>query len=307
LFGEYTLHEADNVIHYYLADRPGQHLGLPAVTPCLGLFAQFRRYKLAVLTAAETAANLAAVLRLDATVLSTVMQETHGADSQQLILGQDELFDLVRGSIPALPPGYDIAQVKAEQPTTTLDMFERVLLREIGRCFGQTYAVLVGDSSNSNMASGNLDERRWWSYLETQRSHFDEVVIDRWTDWWWAEQRLRAYTLPSKARSQTRPRHRTTWSTRFEHNDPSKVANALSVYHSLGLVSDDTVLEQWNVDPSEHYVELQAQVDRRKRLGLSPVGPTTTQPEGATDGPEQDRGAGSANADRGSDAAGGSR
>jgi capsid protein len=315
LFGEFSTHEAADVIHYFLADRPGQHRGLPAVTPCLSLFAQFRRYKLAVLTAAETAANLAAVLKLDATVLSTMLDANPDLTSSDLILGQDELFDLVRGSMPAIPAGYSIDQLKAEQPTTTLEMFERVLLREIGRCFGQTYAVLVGDSSNANMSSGNLDERRWWSYLESQRAIFDETVIDRWTEWWWAEQRLQAYALPYAARQQADPRHRTTWSTRFEHNDPNKVASATATYHALGLVSDDTILEQWNVDPSEHYQELEAQVARRKSLGLAPVGPTQQAPEAEPDeddprdeargeGRSQDRSTRSAGADRGSDAPG---
>ncbi len=54
------------MIHYFRADRPGQSRGIPEITPALPLFAQLRRYTLAVLAAAETAADFAAVLYTDA-------------------------------------------------------------------------------------------------------------------------------------------------------------------------------------------------------------------------------------------------
>ena len=57
---------AEAVIHWFRADRPGQHRGLPEITPALPLFAQLRRYTLAVIGAAETAADFAAVLFTDA-------------------------------------------------------------------------------------------------------------------------------------------------------------------------------------------------------------------------------------------------
>ena len=39
------------------SDRPGQARGIPDITPALPLFAQLRRFTLAVLAAAETAAD----------------------------------------------------------------------------------------------------------------------------------------------------------------------------------------------------------------------------------------------------------
>ncbi len=47
---------AESVIHYYRSDRPGQSRGIPEIMPALPLFAQLRRYTLAVIAAAETAA-----------------------------------------------------------------------------------------------------------------------------------------------------------------------------------------------------------------------------------------------------------
>lgn len=279
---EYDEYTASEVIHYFRDTRPGQYRGVPACVPCLNLFANFRRYKLAVVTAAETAANIAAMLKLDTALLNEMV--SGNPDSSGLILPDDELFDIVRGSMPALPPGYTLEQLKAEQPTTTLDMFEKALIREIARSFGMTYPVMAGDSGDSNMSSGNIDERRWWQHLESERSHLDEVILDRVVDWWWSEQRLIPSTrsqnsLPALARVTEYPRRRTTWSTRFTHNDPAKVAAAEKTYHELGLLTDDRWLEMQNLDANEHYEEMQRQVERRKSLGLSPTGGELPQPE----------------------------
>ena len=62
----YDLVPADAVVHWFRSDRPGQHRGIPEITPALPLFAQLRRYTLAVIAAAETAADFAAVLFTDA-------------------------------------------------------------------------------------------------------------------------------------------------------------------------------------------------------------------------------------------------
>ncbi len=56
----------DQMIHYFRPDRPGQRRGLPDIMPALPLFALLRRYTLAVIAAAETAADFAAVLYTDA-------------------------------------------------------------------------------------------------------------------------------------------------------------------------------------------------------------------------------------------------
>jgi capsid protein len=54
--------DARLMIHWFTAERPGQCRGIPEITPALPLFAQLRRYTLAVIAAAETAADFAAVL-----------------------------------------------------------------------------------------------------------------------------------------------------------------------------------------------------------------------------------------------------
>ncbi len=58
----YDTIDASSILHYFRSDRPGQIRGIPDITPALPLFAQLRRFTLAVLAAAETAADFAGIL-----------------------------------------------------------------------------------------------------------------------------------------------------------------------------------------------------------------------------------------------------
>ena len=65
--GDEAIHvPAEYMLHIFRQDRPGLHRGVPELTAALPLFAQLRRYNLAVLSAAEAAADFAAILYTDA-------------------------------------------------------------------------------------------------------------------------------------------------------------------------------------------------------------------------------------------------
>ncbi len=63
---EFVTVPAVAMVHVYRVERPGQHRGVPEITPALPLFAQLRRFTLAVLAAAEAAADFAGILYTDA-------------------------------------------------------------------------------------------------------------------------------------------------------------------------------------------------------------------------------------------------
>ncbi len=111
------------MIHWFRADRPGQHRGVPEITPALPLFAQLRRYTLAVLGAAETAADFAAVLYTDAP-----------ANGEATPVEPLDVVELEKRMATTLPDGWKLGQVRAEQPATAYGEFKREILGEIGRC-----------------------------------------------------------------------------------------------------------------------------------------------------------------------------
>jgi len=107
-FGQFERMPAAAMIHWFRADRPGQHRGVPEITPALPLFAQLRRYTLAVLGAAETAADFAAVLYTDAP-----------AGGEATPVEPLDVIELEKRMATTLPDGWKLGQIRAEQPGTT--------------------------------------------------------------------------------------------------------------------------------------------------------------------------------------------
>lgn len=178
-------------LHWYRCDRPGMLRGLPEIMPALPLFAQLRRLTLACLTAAETAADVVAVIK------SNLVPEYGDSD-----LDADDsmnLVDMHRGMFMELPDGREIQQIKSEQPATTYEMFKKEILSEIGRCLNMPRAIALADASGYNYASGRLDRQAFDRYVETARWQCEQQVLRKvWAAWWSEASRIPGY-LPDGA------------------------------------------------------------------------------------------------------------
>jgi len=204
------------MIHYFRPDRPGQSRGIPEITPALPLFAQLRRFTLAVLAAAETAADFAAVLYTDAPANGEA-QEVEPMD----------LVELERRMATVLPGGWRLGQIQAEQPATTYREFKHEILNEIARCLSIPFNVAAGNSSGYNYASGRLDHQTYFKSIRVEQDYLGCVVLDRIFRAWLAEAILVSDLLPLWLR--TAPfrslGHQWFWDGQ-EHVDPAKEANA---------------------------------------------------------------------------------
>jgi hypothetical protein len=80
---------------------------------------------------------------------------TFGVPSEGTL--EDDPFDTIpldKGMFTTLPWGYQLKQMKAEQPTTVYDKFVDALLREIARPLLMPFNMAVGFSGGYNFASG---------------------------------------------------------------------------------------------------------------------------------------------------------
>lgn len=162
---------AESVIHWFLPRRAGQFRGMPEMQSALPLFGQLRRFTLATLTAAETAAMIAAIMS------STIPPDSTNADSAV----DPELWDripLKRGSLLTAPPNSSISQLKAEQPTSTYKEFKGEILNEIGRSGSVPFNVIAGNSSGYNFSSGRLDHVPYHRSIKVKRYRMRERAID---------------------------------------------------------------------------------------------------------------------------------
>lgn len=253
--------KAKDVIHWFRQDR-GWLRGIPEITPSLNLCALLRRYTLAVVKAAETAANFAAVLETEGP--ASGLQYT---DSEGNLLEDDpfDMFPIEQGMFVTLPWNTKLNQLDAKQPTTNYDDFVNMLLREISRPLLVPFNYASGSSADSNMASAIVDAHIYKEGIKQERLDCEEVVLSPDFATWWRE-----YSLVNNIPTLDVPNHIWRWDNiGLEHTDPSKVANALVTLHSAGYITDRDIQEgRFNRNVEDWQEDIVSQIKFRQEQGL---------------------------------------
>jgi lambda family phage portal protein len=222
---------ADSVIHYFHRDRPGQWRGVPEITPALPLFSILRRFTLATAAAAETAANLAAVLQTDSAAYIPRDAERF---ARELVW---QFVDLRPRSATVLPPGWRLSQMTAQHPTTTYGDFVYHLMSEIARCLNVPVVVALNDSSRANFSSGRLDLRNWYRSLEVERARIESIILEPLLRAFYREWRVvDSETSTLAGLSRDVPDHEWYWPA-LEGVDPEKEAKAQALRLQNGLTT----------------------------------------------------------------------
>lgn len=223
------VYEASRIVHYFMPARPEQHRGIPDLVPALPLFAQLRRYTIAVLSAAETAANFAGTVETDAP-----------ANGEADPVEPMDTIELEANSLLTLPAGWKMSQVKPEQPTTSYGEFKREILNEIARCLNMPFNVAAGNSSGYNYASGRLDHQTYFKAIRIDQAHMARTVLDRVLAEWFDEAKLIESLVPPRVRALESLPHQWFWDG-TEHVDPAKEASAQATRlanHTTTLASE---------------------------------------------------------------------
>ena len=251
---------ASKVIHAFRCDRPGQVRGVPEVASALPLFSQLRRFTLATIAAAETAADFAGVMFTDSPALE--------APDDVIAM---EAVELERRAMLSLPAGWKMGQMKAEHPTITYDMFVRAILKEIARCLNMPYNVAAGDSSDYNYASGRLDHQTYFRAIRVEQQYFETVVLDRiFSEWVREFAAIQSGIAPSDVNVSLFP-HGWFWDG-TEHVDPLKEAKAAIELRDAGLLTDAEYFARRGFDWEDQHEQMAREAESRESRGLPPVG-----------------------------------
>lgn len=243
---------AGNIIHWFTSNRPGLCRGIPEITPALNLFAMLRRFTLATLTAAETAASVAAVLKSDAPAIED-------ADLPNPL----EEIDLPRGTMMTLPAGTSLQQFAAEHPNTTYSEFKHEILNEIARCLNMPYNIAACNSSSYNYASGRLDHQTYYKSIKVDQSYCETKVLAP-IFWNWFEEWVLAN---GKGFDYNDMRLEWYWDG-MEHVDPSKEANAQETKLKNMTTSLATEYARVGKDWLSELEQISTERTEMKRLGL---------------------------------------
>jgi lambda family phage portal protein len=233
---------ASEVLHLFRPDRPNQARGIPEMAPSLPLFAMLRRFALATVAAAETAADFAAVMHTIA-----------GANREAEELAEDEWFQAIPLEYRAmltLPAGWTIDQLKAEHPNSTIEMFVRIILREIARCICMPFNICAGDSASYNYSSGRLDHLTYWRANQIDQSYQERAALDRILAAWLDEALLVYGLLPDGLGVFDALPHQWMWDGN-DDIDPQKTAEANKTKLGTGTTSRDRLYAEDGLDVDE--------------------------------------------------------
>jgi capsid protein len=262
---DYHTYSADNMIHWFNADRPGQLRGVPEITPAIPLFSQLRRYTLAVLGAAETVADFAAVLFTNAP-----------ANGESATVTPMDIVTLEKRMATVLPEGWELGQIKPEQPNSTYAEFKKELLNEIARCIGMPFNIAACNSAGYNYASGRLDHQGYFKTIKNEQYDMAGTVLDVLFMAWLAEARLVLPMLKRISAGQILP-HQWFFDGN-EHVDPQKEAKA----QEIRLTNKTTTLaDEWGRQGQDWEVKLEQRIKEeakekqlREKYGIGQVAPS---------------------------------
>lgn len=213
---------ARDMLHVFACHRPGQIRGISEVVSALPLFAKRRRYANAVLSAAEIAACLSWLLKT----------QLNAAEIEHV--KPMDAIEFYSGMGMALPAGYDVEQLQAQQPTTQYGDYTRCLIAEIARCLCMPFNIAAGDSAGYNYSSARLDHRIYMKSIRLERFQIETQVLDRLFARWWEFAHLVSGYLPRAVRFRAQPpSHDWRWDGE-EYIDPQKEANAAETRVTTG-------------------------------------------------------------------------
>ena len=277
---EYDRVPAEEMLHWFRATRPGQHRGVSELTCCLRLTANMRRYTEAVIRAAEIAADLAAFVHSNSPAAQVDEVDPFAA------------IEIEKGTLTTLPEGWDISQLKAEQPTNTHQAFQRTLLGEISRGVNLPYYKAAYDASSYNYSSARLDDKLDEQNVRVERDDLECEWLDRIFCAWLDEALLVPGLIPDmEATPGLLPATAWNWSWVWDGRegiDPNKESNATET--KLATLTTSLAAEyakqgkQWDVELRQIAAERQLLAELNLSLGERPsqlVVPDPTQGAGA--------------------------
>ena len=262
---------ADDVVHYFVADRPEQFRGVPWMHAAMLRLNNLGGYEEAAIVASRVGASkmgfFSAADGTDAAAL---------ADSDSNGDGTGELYhEAEAGSFGTLPAGTTFTPFNPDYPSAMFADFCKANLRGIASGLGVAYHALANDLegvSFSSIRSGTLEERDQWMML--QQSFIDGVLRPVYREWIGNALAFGQITLPNGSALPLAKRDKFgkhLWQgRRWEWVDPLRDIEADIAAIGAELQSPQRVAAKLGRDYEDLLEELKQAEQARLRAGLAP-------------------------------------
>ena len=241
---------AEDIIHVFAVDRPGQVRGVSWYAPAIVNLKDFDEYEDASLMRQKIAACFAAFVT-----------DMDGAGSP---LGEqsaaEPLVETIEpGLVSRLKPGQNIEF--ANPPISADDGFSARTLRRVAAAMGVTYEDLTGDYSQVNFSSARLARLAHWANVHNWRWN---MLVPQFCDvaWGWAMEAAALANLVDGAPT-------AQWTPPpMPMIEPDKEGLALQRLVRAGAMTPSEMVREQGDDPEAHWAEYQADLERLDKAGI---------------------------------------
>ena len=164
---------ADEIIHLYAAERPGQTRGITAFASAIMRLNNLKGYEEAEIIAARASSAMMGFVR-------TPDQELFedGTYDDQSVL------DFAPGSIRRLAPGEEMQFFSPSRPDDAFTPFVAQMLRAVASGVGCSYTQVSSDFSQSNYSSSRLELLETRAHYKTLQQYMIETLCQRVYEKW---------------------------------------------------------------------------------------------------------------------------
>ena len=265
---------AEEILHLYRMDRPGQLRGVPWLSPVMLRLRDFDLFEDAQLKRQQTAAMFTGFIH-DLQGLDEPLSETDECE-----IGEK----LEPGIMEILPPGKDI-KFSSPPGAENYGEYTSAVLHAIATGLGITFESLTGDLSQVNFSSARMGWLEMSRNIDTWRNNvmIQKMLVPAFA-WFKAAAELIGQSTTGARAAFTPPRR--------EMIDPTKEVPALKDAVRAGFKTLSEAVRESGYDPDTHFAEMQSDKEMLDELGLvldtDPSQDAKRQPQQSTGTPPQD-------------------
>ena len=258
-FGNPVRVPAEEVVHLFITQRPGQTRGVPMMASCLQRMHQLAGYEQAEVVRARASSALMGFI-------TSPEGELVGDD----VMDGERVESFTPGKFSYLAPGESVTVPDLHAPDGQFEPFLRAMLRGMSAGLGISYATVSQDYSQSNYSSSRLsllDERDHWRVLQNWLiDSFHQRVYEAWLDLAVLSGQLQ---LPLYESDPERYRQ-VRWMPRgWSWGDPQKEITALREAEMAGYITKAQIIAESGGDIEEVFNQRRRELDMAADLDLT--------------------------------------
>lgn len=254
---------ANNIIHLFAPERPGQGRGFPRLAPVISRVRDLQLYEDAELARKNLEARLSVLASGDISSLANPAAYGDAADTTKA-RQTGELGELASGVITELPPGVNVTVVEPKAAPGYVE-YVKQQLHLIAAGMGVTYEMITGDMRDVNFSSARvrlLDFRRavqqmqWLVLIPKMLDRIHQAFVD-------AARLIGEIDRADYTVSYSPPK--------WDYVNPEQDVAADLKEISAGLSSISEKLRQRGYNPDQVYDELAGDIQKLKDRGILDV------------------------------------